>query len=348
MRIALSTDETGSHDPVVPAAPGGSGGDPGTHTSSSAPPAAPMSVVPRDAVSTGAPPLLPASGPAPRLTPDVVPRPVPGPTSGSYRPPSASGPPPPDRADPREGRWPRSAPPVRPSGATPKRENGAPTRDGGTPNDEGGSRAVALLLGVAAIVAAILTARAALLSSDASSDWQLAVRQELKRGTLAVEQVNYVYGTEAVQAFGVATANVRADEAAKLAPSAAPDAAARLQFEAQVQQQVSQATVSSSAVASDPKYALPDGGYDMQRRMADERATTPADVALAPDEPMAAGDALADRANRMMSTTIAIGATFLFGALAQAFRRRRLVLLALGWGALTVGALLALALEFVA
>src|SRR3954463_12000645 len=71
---------------------------------------------------------------------------------------------------------------------------------------------VAILLTLAAIVAAVLGARAAVVSSDASGEWQTAVPQEVKRSAALVEDVRYVYGAEATVALQAAAASIEADE----------------------------------------------------------------------------------------------------------------------------------------
>jgi hypothetical protein len=101
-------------------------------------------------------------------------------------------------------------------------------------------------------------------------------------------------------------------------------------------------------MANDPRYALEGGGYDVVLWLADQRIQSPLDLTIDPGRDVAAGDLAADQAIRLMSTTIAVGFAFLFGALAQAFRPARTLLLVAGWTSLLVGVLLALALEFLA
>src|SRR4051812_24438941 len=80
------------------------------------------------------------------------------------------------------------------------------------PEEAAEGLAVPILLALAAIVAAILGARAAMISSDASGEWQTAVREEVKRSAALVEDVRYVYGAEADVALRSAAAAIEADE----------------------------------------------------------------------------------------------------------------------------------------
>jgi hypothetical protein len=203
-----------------------------------------------------------------------------------------------------------------------------------------------VLLACAAVVAAVITARASFLGSDATGAWQSAVRQETKRSSLALLSIDYVYRTEGSSAFAIATEQMRADQARAMA-SAQPSLAAGLESEAQVHDGVVTALLPSSELASDPRYALPGGGYDLQRRLADNRNQTPSDLEIDPDLVMAQGDAASARTIRAMGTTIPVALAFLFGALAQAFKRRRTPFLALGWVSLLTGVFLVVAIEVV-
>lgn len=212
-----------------------------------------------------------------------------------------------------------------------------------TPQDrDQGGRAVPFLLAVAAIVAAIVTARAALLGSDATSAWQMSVGDEQRRGAMLLEGVRYTYGVEGDMAFMIITADVRAQELRAAMDGQPPEVAAALESEARVQQQVVDLVGPSSELIADPRYQLDSGGVDIQLRLADTRA---ADVDTDPMATLAGGDAASERASRLMLATLAIAGAFLFGALAQTFRGRRRPLLGLGWAALAVGCGAAIAIE---
>src|SRR3954452_18646002 len=162
-----------------------------------------------------------------------------------------------------------------------------------------GSRAVAALLATAAIVAAILAARASFLTGDASGKWQLALRTEVKRSAAVLEDVRYLYQTESSIATAIAEARIRRREllaAATGQPAAVQQA---LRLEASVQGSRVDAFGPSSELASDPAYALPAGGLDLGKRLADLRARNPDLVALDPHIIEVAGNAAADRALRL-------------------------------------------------
>jgi hypothetical protein len=233
--------------------------------------------------------------------------------------------------------WPRIALPVR--------ANGGQADE--APPSERGSRRVALLLACAAVVAAVMTARAAFVASEATGAWQTSVRDEIRRSSLAVLAIDYVFGAEGRIAFHVASEQVRAETARAQASQQPAEIAAQLEAEAEVHDGVVDALLPSSEVASDAKYALEGGGFDLIARLADERAKDPAAVAIDPNATIAAGDAASERAIRLTAITIVVSFAFLFGALAQAIRRRRSLFLALGWTALVTSLVLLVVAELV-
>jgi hypothetical protein len=207
------------------------------------------------------------------------------------------------------------------------------------------SRLVAMLLAAAALLAAILTARASFLSNDAAGRWQEALRQEVKSGAAVVEDVRFVYTDEARQAFRYAVTRVREAEFRKAAEALSGGLRDAVLLEADIQKKLGESIVSSSEVASDPRYALPGGGYDMVLRLADARGRSPDFLALDPDATDAKGEAPARKAVALMASTIPVGLAFMLGAIGQAFGHRRRLLLVMGAGALIGAALLALLVE---
>lgn len=219
----------------------------------------------------------------------------------------------------------------------------AATTDG---REDRGSRAIAVLLGLAAILTAIIGVRATALGSDASDAWQEALRIETKRAAGALVEIRWLYQTELTQATRVLEARELGDSFR--AAAGEPGVASRaLVLEADVQDRVLDALGSSSELATDPYYALPAGGIDLGRRLADLRGTSPDIVALDPDALQASGDALAARALRMTLVLVPVAVAALFGALAQPFARRRRVLLGLGALALGIAAVSAVGVELV-
>jgi hypothetical protein len=208
---------------------------------------------------------------------------------------------------------------------------------------------VAFLLAAAAILAALITARASLLGGQATGLWQQSVREEERRGALLIQGVRFTYGDEGDIAFLIATSQTRADALEEAAASAAPDIAERLRAEAQVHAQVAEAMRTSVVIGNDPQFVLPSGGYDLAASLARDRAEEGDD--LLADDPVAtvkAGDEASRHAIAILTITIVAGFAFLAGALAQALPSRRRLLLVAGWVVLGVAALLALTVELTA
>ena len=194
-----------------------------------------------------------------------------------------------------------------------------------------GGRGLALLLAVAALLAGAIGARTSLLASSASGLWQQAVRQEVKAAAAAVEDIRFVYGDEASQAFRAVEAAVRAEEYRAAAEGKTGLTRSVLLAEAAAQDQLREILIVNSSTS---------------RRILAMPATTAATtlvcgcgtcataypdlLAIRPDDPQAAGDRLARQAISETAVGIPIALTFLFGSLAQGFRRVRRPLLALG------------------
>ena len=219
----------------------------------------------------------------------------------------------------------------------------------GAHNDEDGSshRGVAILLGAAAITAALVGALAAGHSSDASDAWNSAVRLDLKRATSAIEDVRYLYQAEFPQAVTVLSARAQADGYAAAA-SADPANAPALTIAANGQANAAAAMDKSVPLVSDARYALPGGGVDLARRLADLRNENPDLVAIDPDAMQAQGDALAGKAGWLLLALIPLGFCALLGTLAQAFRGSRTAMLIGGTVLLGVGVITAVAVEVLA
>jgi hypothetical protein len=194
-----------------------------------------------------------------------------------------------------------------------------------------GSRAIATVLATAAILAALITTRASILSSDGSGDWQTGLRDEVKRSAAVQEDVRYVYQNLLPLAMTIETARARI-VALRQALVDHPESTARLQLEIGTQEQVVQNLTSASPLSSRTDLALPSGGWDLGKTLADQRNQTPDLVALDPDADVAAGDIAAAKARRVTLATIPIGLGVLFAALAEPFVswRRRLVWVATG------------------
>jgi hypothetical protein len=209
------------------------------------------------------------------------------------------------------------------------------------------ARNVAALLAVAAVLAALITARASFLTSDASGGWQRALRTEVQRSAGALEDVRYLYQSELPLAMTVETARSRSKAAQDAAATATGAVRTRLLFEAAVYDKTATSLEPASELSTDPAYTLPDGGYDLAKRLSDLRNRAPELLALDPDGLVAGGDILADKARRITLSTFPISLGVLAGALAQPFARWRRLLVALGSVAVGLGALMWLVMEVV-
>jgi hypothetical protein len=215
-------------------------------------------------------------------------------------------------------------------------------------SSEHGHGGVAVLLATAAVVAAIIGARASMISSAASDSWQSSLRTEVKRSAAAMEDVRYLYQSELPVAIRILQAQlVQAEMQAAAATTTGP-AKQTLLLEADVQAGIISGLTSSSNLAGNAAYTLPSGGYDLAKRLADLRAQNPALVALDPDSLEAAGDRLGHKAELLTLALLPTSIGAFLGVLAQPFRRRRGLLLAAGSVVVAAGAVVALGVEVLA
>lgn len=213
---------------------------------------------------------------------------------------------------------------------------------------ERGHSGVALLLATAAVVAAIIGARASFVSNAASDSWQSALRTEVKRSAAAMEDVRYLYQSELPVAIRILEAQLLQGELQAAAAIETGPAKQALQSEADVQAGIIAGLSSSSNLAGKPAYALPSGGFDLAKRLADLGAQYPALVALDPNSLETAGDGLAHEAEMLTLAMLPTSIGAFLGVLAQPFKRRRGLLLAAGSVAVAAGAVMALGVEVLA
>lgn len=208
-------------------------------------------------------------------------------------------------------------------------------------------RAVALVLAAAAIVVAVVGARASLVAANASVAWQQAVVEEVKQAAGYVEDIRHVYGDEAQAALLYTEVRFRSEElaAATLPPAAGPQALVTVERDAW--QEVAKALAPSTELATDPGYAT-EGGFDIGRRLADVRGQSPDLVDLHPEATEAGGDEAGDHAIRLVTTTPLSAGAFLFGSLAEGFPRRRRAFLGTAVALLLLGIATALVVEVIA
>lgn len=207
---------------------------------------------------------------------------------------------------------------------------------------------VAILLALAAVATAVIGGRAAFMASDASTNWQSSIRSQVKQAAAYVEDIRYLYTVETPTAVQVAGAQAEAREVGQAAKSATGLPQSLLAVEQAVDQNLAAALAPTFPLTADPKYATPDGGYDIGRRLADIRNENPGLVALNPGHIASVGNRFALRSIRLVAATVLIAGAFLFGSLAQGFRRRRGLFLAAGSLLLVAGVAAAAVAEAVA
>lgn len=188
----------------------------------------------------------------------------------------------------------------------------------------GSDRSIALLLTFAAVIGVALGGRASLVSSDASDGWQSALRQEIKRAAATVEDVRFVYESEAPVAFDVREIRFRAAAIRRIAGTSGPAVRNRLLLEAKALDLYAKNVASGLPDGiTGKRYLTPKGGFDAARRLADQRARTPDLRDIDPEVPQRAGDRSSRHSIIEMAATIPAALGFLFGALGEAFFRRR-------------------------
>jgi hypothetical protein len=189
----------------------------------------------------------------------------------------------------------------------------------------------AATLGVAAVFAALLGARAAMLFDTASSDLESAVRIQVKSGAALVEDVRFVYQGEAPQAFHYARAKVLTEELRGVAATRSGLARENTLAEAEAQEQLAGALRKASDIAKSGKYDVAGGAFDVGKRLADVRNRDPDLVALNPEGLQHDGGRAAWHANLVLAVTLAPAVAFLLGAIAQALAPFRRTLLTVAW-----------------
>jgi hypothetical protein len=227
--------------------------------------------------------------------------------------------------------------------ATEGSEEGRPESGSTKESNQG----VGILLAAAALMAAAVAGRSALLADSATDSWQSAIRNEVKQKAAIVEDVRFVYESEAAFALAVAEADIRGQELDDAAEATQGITRSALEVEAFAQQQLARAFTDASKIASDPRYAVEPEGFDLGRRLADVRNENPELVALDPGDQQSDGDELGHQAALEMTAAIPAAVAFLLAALAQAFARARRVLLVGSVVFLVAGLLTVVAVELV-
>lgn len=218
-------------------------------------------------------------------------------------------------------------------------------RGAGRGHDDRGHAGVAIILAIAAIAAAIIGTRASFVASDASDQWQSSLRTEVKRSAGALIDIQSLYETELPTAITLLRASAFQQQLQAAAGGQSGAVKQALDLEAAAQAAFVDGMASVSDLSSKPKYALPSGGFDLGKRLADKRSTTPDLVALDPDALQAEGDRLSNKAQLLTFALIPIGLSAFLGLLGQPFERRRRLLLTCALIALAAGVAMALGVE---
>jgi hypothetical protein len=201
-----------------------------------------------------------------------------------------------------------------------------------------------VLLAVAAVIAALIGARAALLGDSGSDTWHKSIREDVKRDAGIVEDVRFVYEEEAAAALQLRTAQIRAEEARRAAKGESDPTRGVLESEAGGQEALANTERQGSDTADDPKYAKGEG-WDVAKRLADRRARLPDLVAIDPDATEERGSDRSRESSMLVATTILVAVAFLCGALAHGFPHWRRRLVPAGFAFAGVGLIAAVTIE---
>jgi hypothetical protein len=192
-------------------------------------------------------------------------------------------------------------------------------------------RGVVFLLSAAAVLAAIVGARASILSADASTAWQEGTRAKVKEAAAYVESIRYIYGVEVPRAVLVTEVRFRIDELSKIpkAGTFSKTTQRAMAIEKKTQEEVLDQISSASILGTDPQYRTPEG-FDPVQMLIDERESFPELLEVDPHHDKEEGDRKGDQAIGLISATIPVALAFLCGSLARGFPRRRRIWLVAG------------------
>jgi hypothetical protein len=204
---------------------------------------------------------------------------------------------------------------------------------------------VAVLALAAAIAIAVLTGVATWWSSQAGGAWQTALREELKWSAAAVEDIRFVHADQAPDIFRADLADARAQALRREASGSSGLAGEVGRAEARTELELAFRTRQRLGLSPDQlqAYRLPDGGFGLARRLADERNLHPDLVGLDPEPEQADGDRASGEASWAAAAAVPVAAAFVLAALATLARRgsrNRVLLLRCGYLLLGASALL--------
>lgn len=206
---------------------------------------------------------------------------------------------------------------------------------------------VAMLLAAAAVVAALIGGRAALLGDSGSDAYSEAVRADVRQGARIVGDARRLYEEDASVAHRIAEAQLLGEALGREARSEEGLPSSILQAEAEASATVADVLAGPSKLADGSARAATElTGEDILDRFAEIRAERSAELAAVDPDGIAeeAGEE-SDAATAMAAAAIPLGIAFLFGALAEAFANRRRLFVIAGWSALAIGVAIAIIVE---
>jgi hypothetical protein len=207
--------------------------------------------------------------------------------------------------------------------------------------------AVAVLLACAAIAAALVGGRAALLGDAGADALNDAVREDVRQGARVVGDVRRLYEEDAVVVHRVAEAALLSRELELAAQDESGAPRLVLDAEAAAQEGLAELLVGTSRIARGRVGAAVDvTGADLLERLAAIRAQRSEELeALDPDATQSRAEEDARASALMLATTVPIALAFLLGALAEALPGPRRRLLVGGYALVISGVIAALLVE---
>jgi hypothetical protein len=175
------------------------------------------------------------------------------------------------------------------------------------------------------VLLALLLGAATWSSSKASGSWQQATRQDGRSSALRVESVRFVYQSELPLAIGLTQAQVRRDALRDLRDGTDPEVAGEIAAADQLVAQLGQSSdQTTNGLVNSSEYAMPDGGYDLPRRIGDVLRDDQVTAYDQSDATMRVGDWWARRARGLALLALAVTAAYVVLSAVRSRRRRRL------------------------
>jgi hypothetical protein len=197
-------------------------------------------------------------------------------------------------------------------------------------------RGIAILLSLAAVLAALIAGRAAILSADAATFWQEGTRAQVKEAAAYVESIRYIYGVEVPRAMTVTETRFRVEELSGIPQPEAFSANTKRQIaiEKRTQNAVLTQVEQGSELATEYRT---DSGFDPVAMLIDDREQIPELLEVHPHELIAEGDATGDKSILLIACSIIVALAFMCGSLARGFPEKRRLWLISGGVFLAVG-----------